>query len=139
MVRLILFFLLLILLEKYLYGVHKSRILLALQSGLPNEIDWAYNLLVKLSFNCPDNFHIGSLPGLFDCFLDPLDYFFSKLDLNLSSINFETSVNQEHLYFLDKFSDVSLLTHPEFGKMLERTLQVLHILRNFSFLEQNAM
>ena len=112
--------------------------LLALQSKLPNEVDWAYNKLVKISFNCPDNFHIGAIPGLLECILETLDAFFNKLNLNLSPTNFETSINDEELNTFQTLPEVILLVNPSFAILFERTLQALHVLRNFSFLEHNA-
>lgn len=122
------------LLEKYLFGSHKSKLLLALESNLPNELDWAYNKLIKLSFNCPINFHIGVVPGLIDAFIDHLQPFFSKLILSTRLNDFETKIIDD----LTTPSPISLLITPEFEICLERTLQILHIIRNFSSLEINA-
>lgn len=51
-------------------GGHRNRILLALLSGLPNEIDWAFNKLIPLSHICPDNFSIKVIPGVLDAIME---------------------------------------------------------------------
>jgi hypothetical protein len=51
-------------LEKYLQGGWQNRLILALRSNLPNEADWAFNKLIKLSFM--HFFFVGYLPGLYD-------------------------------------------------------------------------
>jgi hypothetical protein len=92
----------------YMVGGFKNRYLLALESGLPNEIDWAFNELIKLSFFCPENFHIDVIPGILDVLLNFVD--------------------------MNKLLDPSALVSPT---ELERFNQVFHIVRNFSFLEVN--
>ncbi|KAI8803673.1 hypothetical protein BJ742DRAFT_656448, partial [Cladochytrium replicatum] len=95
------------------------RLLLALESGLPNEIDWAFNKLVKLSYLCPNNFHIGSIPNLVDVLLSFAAPFFWTLALPLTS-------------------SISMFLTKETMDVVERVMQVLHVLRNLSMLEQNA-
>ena len=113
--------------EKYLFGAFKSKLLLALQSKLPNEIDWALNKLVRLSFTLPPNFHIGSIPDLVETLIDLLQPFFAHFPLSLKSNIQEPSD-----------TSISLFTRPKSLELLERTLQVLHVIRNLSSLEQNA-
>ncbi|KAI8080770.1 uncharacterized protein B0P05DRAFT_539550 [Gilbertella persicaria] len=91
----------------------RARILLALQSGLPNEIDWAFNTLIKFSY-ASENFCLDFIPTLIDLLLDFTDDFF-KTPLNTDDM-FCSKAQQE---------------------TYERVLQVFHILRNFSFLEMN--
>ncbi|KAI7863943.1 hypothetical protein BDF14DRAFT_1838773 [Spinellus fusiger] len=87
----------------------RTRILLALKSCLPNEVDWAFNTLIKFSF-ASENFNL--LLG----FADP---FFA------------------HTHALSDTEDVMFSTK-ENQELFERVLQVFHILRNFSFLDINV-
>ncbi|KAI8985175.1 hypothetical protein BDB01DRAFT_789191 [Pilobolus umbonatus] len=97
----------------------RARILLSLQSNLPNEIDWAFNTLIKFSY-ASENFSLDFIPTLVDMLLDFTSNFFdSQLESADSTINtdiFCSKRNQEQY---------------------ERVLQVFHIIRNFSFLEMN--
>jgi hypothetical protein len=92
----------------------RTRILLSLQSSLPNEIDWAFNTLIKFSY-ASENFCLDFIPALMDFLLDfTVDFF--QLQLNSSEDLFCSKSKQE---------------------AYERVLQVFHIVRNFSFLEMN--
>ncbi|KAK9768061.1 Chromatin structure-remodeling complex protein rsc9, variant 3 [Basidiobolus ranarum] len=92
----------------------QNRILLALKSSLPNEIDWAFNNLIILSYRCDDTFRIDSIPGLLDAMLH---YF----DLQNVGVNFAD-------FFVTDTNTV----------WMERALQIAHITRNLSFLGHNA-
>lgn len=111
---------------------------MSLQSTLPNEIDWAINKLIKISYRCPENFHIGSVPGLLDTLLEHLDPMFIQLELSLDSDSLDTAVKQEFQATMNYYSDVSVFSAPETDLLSERTLQILHILRNLSYLNHNA-
>ncbi|KAJ1970348.1 Chromatin structure-remodeling complex protein rsc9 [Dimargaris xerosporica] len=50
--------------EEYLGGLFQNRIFLALRSNLPNEVDWAFNRLLRVSKYCRDDFDIRCIPGL---------------------------------------------------------------------------
>ncbi|ORY06809.1 hypothetical protein K493DRAFT_332956 [Basidiobolus meristosporus CBS 931.73] len=92
----------------------QNRILLALKSTLPNEIDWAFNNLIILSYRCDDTFRIDSIPGLLDVLL-------SHFNLNADQTNFDD-------FFNTTTNDI----------WMERSLQIAHITRNLSFLGHNA-
>ncbi|KAJ3043095.1 AT-rich interactive domain-containing protein 2 [Rhizophlyctis rosea] len=126
--------------EKYLAGNWKSRLLLSLQSGLPNETDWAFNKLIKLSYT--QNFYLGIVPGLLDSLLDYAQPFFDNLRLNRSAVDFETTKldtpkNPSHP--VPPMMEISLFNTRDMAVTLERTVQVLHILRNLSFVPDNAV
>ncbi|KAJ3300364.1 Chromatin structure-remodeling complex protein rsc9 [Borealophlyctis nickersoniae] len=126
-------------LEKYLHGNWKSRLLLALQSALPNEVDWAFNKLVKLSFS--QNFYIEIVPGLLDAILEHAAPLFDSLILNTSANDFQTtqtnSANRRQA--VPTLSEIGVFNTPESATLLERTMQVLHVLRNLSFVPDNAV
>ncbi|KAK9679655.1 Chromatin structure-remodeling complex protein rsc9, variant 2 [Basidiobolus ranarum] len=95
----------------------QNRILLALKSSLPNEVDWAFNNLIVLSYKCDDTFQIDSIPGLLDAIL----YYF---DLD--------SLGPDHGRFDSLFNlDTDTVC-------MERALQIVHVTRNLSFLGNNA-
>ncbi|KAJ3362587.1 Chromatin structure-remodeling complex protein rsc9 [Allomyces javanicus] len=52
-----------------LKGGYHNRILLALNSSLPNEIDWALSTLCYIS-HVADHFHLLTIPGLVEVLLD---------------------------------------------------------------------
>ncbi|KAI8330774.1 hypothetical protein BC941DRAFT_404478 [Chlamydoabsidia padenii] len=90
----------------------RSRMLLALQSGLPNEVDWVFNTLVRFSYSS-ENFSLDYMPSLIDHLIDFIDPFLQQHQSEENNL---------------------LCTRSE---QTERALQVLHILRNFSFLDNN--
>ncbi|KAJ3106414.1 Peroxisomal membrane signal receptor PTS1 [Phlyctochytrium planicorne] len=118
----------------------------AVESGLPNEVDWAFNKLVKLSFTCHSNFHIGTIAGLLDSIIAYADPFFIHLKLNTALDNFETTVDDEgwttrkdgKQNILPVFSDFTIFNTTQSSELMERVMQVMHILRNFSFLDHHA-
>ncbi|ORZ36712.1 hypothetical protein BCR44DRAFT_41323 [Catenaria anguillulae PL171] len=100
----------------YFHGGYHNRLLLALQSTLPNEIDWALSILLKASAIEDREIHLIAVPGLVDTLISMLDPIFTvgaSDDLYLHSLE-STAVD------------------------LERALFTLQILRNFSFTLANA-
>ncbi len=87
---------------------------------------------MKLSYTLPATFHAGSIPELSETLIGLLDPFFSKLALSLRQDDLNTKPTTT------TFFDSLLFTQPDMPVLLERTLQILHIFRNFSSLEQNA-
>ncbi|KAG0165377.1 Chromatin structure-remodeling complex protein rsc9 [Apophysomyces sp. BC1034] len=106
----------------------RSRILLALQSTLPNEVDWAFNTLVKFSF-ASENFSLDYMPILVDILLKCAEPFFQEKILPLLSDNENSDGVRE--------AGEKIFNSKEYQEEFERVLQVFHILRNFSFLEIN--
>ncbi|RUS18584.1 hypothetical protein BC937DRAFT_88593 [Endogone sp. FLAS-F59071] len=127
----------------YIEGGHRNRILLALKSGLPNEIDWAFNNLVKISYECPENFHLEYIPTLLESLLHFAEPFFQHhvlLDSELTMASDDVNGNQPldtEPTFTTIPADYHLFNSKDYQENLERVLQVFHILRNFSFLEVN--
>ena len=124
--------------ERYIAGGWQNRLSLCLASNLPNEIDWALNKLVKLAFMKP--FPVNFVPNLVPALVEHLGSFFGQLRLSTSPLNFATTVN---LDFSGPFRVHSLLDPPlfpsaEWQAQLERVLQSLHIIRNLSFVPDNA-
>ncbi|KAK3828618.1 MAG: hypothetical protein J3Q66DRAFT_323117 [Benniella sp.] len=108
----------------YIEGGHQNRILLALKSELPNEIDWAFSRLISLSFEW-NEFSLNMIPGLLDellGFAQPFFEWWSTLDIKCN----------------DELRDEDILSFNESHSM-ERVLQVFHILRNLSFLDHNTI
>ncbi|KAJ3371218.1 Chromatin structure-remodeling complex protein rsc9 [Kappamyces sp. JEL0680] len=123
--------------EKYLQGGWQNRLILALKSHLPNEIDWAFNKLIKLSFL--HHFFVGYLPGLSDALLDHAKPFFDALKLSTNPKDFETRLlNPAADNTLPTLSHITLFQSKEGALQLERVLQVLHIIRNMTFMHENA-
>jgi hypothetical protein len=96
----------------------RTRILLSLQSSLPNEVDWAFNTLIKFSY-ASENFCLDFIPSLIQILLDfTVDFFKTRIGGgDDDKVDMFCSKTDQESY--------------------ERVLQVFHILRNFSFLEMN--
>ncbi|KAG0231229.1 Chromatin structure-remodeling complex protein rsc9 [Actinomortierella wolfii] len=107
----------------FIEGGHQNRILLALRSELPNEVDWAFNKLIALSFEWHE-FSLNMVPGLLDELLTFAQPFFDWLN----------SIETRQLEDLNE-DDVAALND---NYNLERVLQVFHIIRNVSFLDHNT-
>ncbi|KAF9914390.1 Chromatin structure-remodeling complex protein rsc9 [Lobosporangium transversale] len=108
----------------YIDGGHQNRILLALKSELPNEIDWAFSRLISLSFEW-NEFSLNMIPGLLNELLSFAQPFFDWWT-SLDSKENEVAMDEDLLSISG--------THN-----MERILQVFHILRNLSFLDQNVI
>ncbi|TPX66839.1 hypothetical protein SpCBS45565_g04167 [Spizellomyces sp. 'palustris'] len=122
--------------EKYLYGAWKNRLTLALTSTLPNEVDWAFTKLVKLSYT--KNFYVGIIPGMFEAILDHAAPLFDELVIKKSGGVIETHT-VDNPKAIPPISSVSMFYDEGISTLLERVLQVLHVLRNLSFWPDNAM
>ncbi|KAK5816141.1 hypothetical protein F5H01DRAFT_321586 [Linnemannia elongata] len=106
----------------YIEGGHQNRILLSLKSELPNEVDWAFSRLISLSFEW-NEFSLNMIPGLLNellSFAQPFFEWWATLEPKA----------------IDELMDDDVLNMNETHN-LERVLQVFHILRNLSFLDQN--
>lgn len=111
---------------------------LALKSSLPNEVDWAFNKLIKLSFQ--HHFYVGYIPSLPETLLEHTRPFFDQLHLNTSPHNFETSLSSEKSNLkVPHMSEMAMFNLPQKSILLERVLQSLHVIRNMSFMNENAI
>ncbi|KAJ1341825.1 hypothetical protein BSLG_003598 [Batrachochytrium salamandrivorans] len=155
--------------EKYLGGGWQNRLALALRSELPNEVDWAFNKLIKISYE--HTFYVGFIPVLPEVLIEHMLPFFNQLVLNTSPHNFETTLKcgmpgstpqQRRLTLtyevntdnatkggddsdldLDpthimSLSGISMFATTQSQTLQERVLQSLHIIRNLSFMADNA-
>ncbi|KAL1914660.1 uncharacterized protein VTP21DRAFT_8071 [Calcarisporiella thermophila] len=124
----------------YLNGGPKNRILLALKSELPNEIDWAFSRLITLSYECPDDFRIDLIPNLLDILLSFTTPFFERCR-SYSKIIAHSNASHEggkkrsapEDSFLSRF-----FTSKSDQELIHRVLQAFLIIRNFSFLDHNS-
>ncbi|OZJ06843.1 hypothetical protein BZG36_00181 [Bifiguratus adelaidae] len=129
----------------YIEGGHKNRILLALKSGLPNEVDWAFNSLVKLSYECPDNFHLDMIPSLLPAIVKYARQFFDVF-VAVGSTNAMPNGMLDTAGLPDRNSsemdvddiEYNVLNNKSYQEALERVLQVFHVIRNFSFLDSSV-
>ena len=123
--------------EKYLMGGWHNRIALALTSDLPNEIDWAFNKLCKISYQ--PNFYIGYVPSLPEALLEHTNPFFDQIELKTSPQNFQSTVKVSPTAPVPPMQQIQLFNNENSSILIERTLQCLHILRNLSFMNENAI
>ncbi|TPX61326.1 hypothetical protein PhCBS80983_g01135 [Powellomyces hirtus] len=121
--------------EKYLYGAWQNRLMLAMASKLPNEVDWAFAKLIKLSYS--KNFYLGILPGVLEEILDHAAPLFDNLELRRQNGIIETRIKSDS--HLAPISNVSVFHSPEAENLMERVLQGLHVIRNLSFWPDNAL
>ncbi|KAJ3145438.1 Chromatin structure-remodeling complex protein rsc9 [Geranomyces variabilis] len=115
--------------EKYLYGAWQNRLLLAMASKLPNEVDWAFTKLVKLSYS--KNFFLGIVPGALEEMLDHAAPLFDTLELKRENGTIEARPTLGN--------NVAVFHSLERDNLIERVMQVFHVIRNLSFWPDNAM
>jgi hypothetical protein len=107
-------------------------------------MEWALEKLIKYSFHCPPNFSMGLIPGLLDSLVEIIQPFFTSLQLNTNPENFTTTISpkiSETARTLMPSMDSSLLFHLSKDQevMFNRVFTVLHVIRNFSFVQPNAV
>ncbi|RHY26829.1 hypothetical protein DYB32_007242 [Aphanomyces invadans] len=105
------------------------RFVLALDSNLPDHVEWALNQLIVLSFGSPKDpdcdLLLAHVPGLLDALLRQIHLSSTHADPSLLS----SSMNP------DDVNDVSVFEHPVM--QADRTCRVLHILRNLAMVPDN--
>ncbi|ETV91706.1 hypothetical protein H310_13775, partial [Aphanomyces invadans] len=105
------------------------RFVLALDSNLPDHVEWALNQLIVLSFGSPKDpdcdLLLAHVPGLLDALLRQIHLSSTHADPSLLS----SSMNP------DDVNDVSVFEHPVM--QADRTCRVLHILRNLAMIPDN--
>ncbi|KAI9141591.1 hypothetical protein BKA69DRAFT_382711 [Paraphysoderma sedebokerense] len=62
---------------EYTDGGYSNRILLALESQLPNEVDWALKKLLSITFTS-DRFQFSVIPGLLDLLIEMMNDYIDK-------------------------------------------------------------
>ncbi|RIA93076.1 hypothetical protein C1645_763405 [Glomus cerebriforme] len=118
-------------------GGNNNRILLALKSQLPNEIDWAFEELIQLSEDDTIIFYMDKIPGLIDILLTFVAPFYKDMRklTELSSVNIkEMGKDVEYLESMIK----EYFSSPARIEQLWRVMQIFLMFRNLSFLEYNA-
>lgn len=99
-------------------------------------MDWAFNLLVKLSAVCPEHYSLAFIPPLTDAILEHAVPFFRWVDSQRQDLALRLGRPVVALPAVPLNGMFHAL--PGFSpEQLERTMQVYHIFRNFSFLEAN--
>ncbi|KAI9270219.1 hypothetical protein EDC94DRAFT_598475 [Helicostylum pulchrum] len=91
----------------------KTRMIPSLQSMNPADVEWALNNIVTISYECPQKLLLNENPALLEALL----------------LKAETCL-QNTLFFNIKSTD-----NTESHRMI---LKILHIIRNFSFIESNT-
>jgi len=92
-----------------LVGGIKNRLLLALESELPNEIDWALYILLKISFKFNDNnFCLDSIPGLIEALSQKANDFIDNIELLIENEKDYKNNNDMDIDFEDKTEDLTL-------------------------------
>ncbi|CAG8682552.1 15901_t:CDS:2 [Funneliformis caledonium] len=116
-------------------GGNNNRVLLALKSQLPNEIDWAFEVLIQLSEDENIIFYIDKIPGLIDVILTFVAPFYKDMRklTELASVK-EIGKDGDYLESTIKEYFSSLAS----TEQLKRVMQIFLIFRNFSFLEFNS-
>ncbi|KAJ1989805.1 hypothetical protein H4R33_001946 [Dimargaris cristalligena] len=118
--------------DEYLGGVFQNRIRLALLSNLPNEVDWAFNRLLRVSKLCPDEFDIRCIPDLIPIIMMHLKLaVIHLLDSSASAIQAQVRTSSPSS---SKSVSPHIFTWYE-NTQLERILQIVTIVHNLSQLE----
>ncbi|TPX33241.1 hypothetical protein SmJEL517_g03867 [Synchytrium microbalum] len=122
-----------------LFGGPHSRLLLALESGLPNEIDWAFNKLIKISFrsyNSIKPIDISNIPGLLHILLTHMAPVFGRINLDVQAradavLAEPTAAGQ--LNPLPPLTEITIFASTDQLILFERALQSLLVINNFTF------
>ncbi|OAD76410.1 C2H2-type zinc finger transcription factor [Phycomyces blakesleeanus NRRL 1555(-)] len=110
----------------------RQRILHGLEYGTSVDIEWALNSIVTLSFECPEQLRLDKIPTLLDLLLhcaEPclVENTFPGTEPNAMDL------------MSDSLDRCHVDPHKAKSEMARRRiLTVVHILRNFSFIENNA-
>ncbi|PKY43897.1 hypothetical protein RhiirA4_341432 [Rhizophagus irregularis] len=118
-------------------GGNSNRILLALKSQLPNEIDWAFEVLIQLSEDESITFYMDKIPGLIDNLLTFVAPFYKDMRklTELANVNIK-EMGKDFDYIESTIKEYfSSLARIE---QLKRIMQIFLMFRNLSFLEYNA-
>ncbi|KAI9025860.1 hypothetical protein CLU79DRAFT_833660 [Phycomyces nitens] len=110
----------------------RQRILHGLEYGTPVDVEWALNTIVTLSFECPDQLRLDKVPTLLDLLLNCAEPCLADDTFQGTIQNMMDLVSDS----LGKCHVDPQKTQPEIAH--RQTLTVIHILRNFSFIETNA-
>lgn len=115
----------------YVEPGHHNRLLLALKSDIPSEIDWALQRLVKTSYEYQGALRFVNIPGLVDILLTHIT----------PVLNLETYRAKEAAELFE--TDGRLIRDELFGaksqfETKERMLAAALVLRNCSMVEDNA-
>ncbi|CAG8648287.1 10044_t:CDS:2, partial [Racocetra fulgida] len=118
---------------------HQNRILLALKSHLPNEVDWAFEILVQLSADEIINFHVDKIPGLVDTIL----LFVSPFYKDLRKLTGHDSVCMSVMDYCKDIDNIEatineFLSSPTKVEQVKRIMQIFLMFRNLSFTEHNV-
>ncbi|KAG0188082.1 Chromatin structure-remodeling complex protein rsc9 [Apophysomyces sp. BC1034] len=91
----------------------RQRILYSLQSGSSSNVEWALSKVVTISFECPEQLRLDKAPMLLDALLALAEPALRTYSSESTTINSDVTSN-DHI------------------------LKILHIMRNFSFIDINA-
>jgi len=118
-------------------GRNNNRILLAMKSQLPNEIDWAFEVLIQLSEDENIFFYIDKIPGLIDVILTFVAPFYKDMRklTELSNVTIK-EIGKDGDYLESTIKEY--FSSPARIEQLKRVMQIFLIFRNLSFLEYNS-
>ncbi|KAK9369316.1 hypothetical protein V1509DRAFT_620370 [Lipomyces kononenkoae] len=113
-----------------------NRVALAIRSNLPDELDWALQSLVRMSFETPDDLHFDRYPALAPALVEKLNSADQFKDID--TFSFQTEDGQ----MITTDDDLGLfgasVATEKVRKQLDKVLEAALVLRNAAINPENA-
>ncbi|KAJ8097461.1 hypothetical protein POJ06DRAFT_202607 [Lipomyces tetrasporus] len=113
-----------------------NRVALAIRSNLPDEMDWALQSLVRMSFETPDDLHFDRYPALAPALVEKLNLADQFRDID--TYTFQTDAGE----VITTDDDIGLFgataASEKVRKQLDKVLEAALVLRNAAINPENA-
>ncbi|KAK9465736.1 hypothetical protein V1512DRAFT_265268 [Lipomyces arxii] len=113
-----------------------NRVALAIRSNLPDELDWALQSLVRMSFETPDDLHFDRYPALVPALLEKLSMADEFADIDIYPLKLSDGTVVETEDDIGLFGVTS--ENEKIRNKLDKILEAALVLRNAAINPENA-